>query len=112
MSSKPTLRYFPQFLSEEEVSKPLKVVEDFFLSHSITQSREFLRSGLKPIGHDYLNQNLQREDLASFFSKLDKLIEGMVVISLQNWKEQNAATEPASGVLEAEETSWEVEEQA
>jgi len=112
MSSKSTLRYFPQFLSEEEVSNPLKVVEDFFLSHSITQSREFLQSGLKPIGHDYLNQNLQREDLASFFNKLDKLIEGMVVISLKNWEMQNAASERGSGELEAEETSWEIEEQA
>jgi hypothetical protein len=83
MSLKSSMGYFPQFLTEEELLNPFKVVEDFFRTHSISESREFLQSVLKRLSQ----QDLPKEDLLVFFDKLDKLIEGMIVISLKNWEE-------------------------
>jgi hypothetical protein len=77
----------PRKLSREEMENPIQVIHEFFSSQHLPQAREQLWELLKVIFIGNYAKSLtriERSDLISFYEQLEKLVEAVHVIAIQN----------------------------
>ncbi len=93
MYSSSVIHNFPRHLTVEEVNEPLKVIENFFIQHNISESRDLLKQWLKvTLTGDFVEMgSLQRAEFLAFFDNIERVVEAVHIIKQreQFWKGLN-----------------------